>query len=81
MNANDAEDWRELWSLDMPERVSLAVIRELEAYGVRVPGKLGLERANVSLKLIVIYWTHPNFYPKYTDFLPSLWTLRNSLSL
>ena len=27
MNANDAEDWRELWSLDMPERVSLAVIR------------------------------------------------------
>lgn len=49
MNANDAEDWRELWSLDMPERVSLAVIRELEAYGVRVPRKLGLERASVRL--------------------------------
>lgn len=54
MNANDAEDWRELWSLDMPERVSLAVIRELEAYGVRVPGKLGLERANVSNLLSVL---------------------------
>lgn len=44
-----AEDWREIWSLERPERVSSAVVRELEAYGVRVPSKLVLERAAASV--------------------------------
>ena len=44
-----AEDWREIWSLERPERVSLAVVRELEAYGVRVPTKLFLEGAAASV--------------------------------
>ena len=45
----DAEDWKELRSLDMPERVSLVVICKLEAYGIRVPRKLGVEGASISL--------------------------------
>lgn len=44
-----AEDWREIWSLERPERVSLAVIRELEAYGVRVPTKQVLEGTAASV--------------------------------
>lgn len=44
-----AEDWREIWSLERPERVPSAVVRELEAYGVRVPTKLVLEGATASV--------------------------------
>lgn len=52
-----AEDWREIWSLERPERVSLAVIRELEAYSVRVPTKQVLEgtAASVSHNMRVYY--------------------------
>lgn len=52
-----AEDWREIWSLERPERVYSAVVRELEAYGVRVPTKLVLERvaASVSQNMSVNY--------------------------
>ena len=41
-----AEDWREIWSLERPERVPSAVVRELEAYGVRVPTKFSPGRSN-----------------------------------
>lgn len=44
-----AEDWTEIWSLERPERVPSAVVRELEAYGVRVPTKLVLEGATASV--------------------------------
>ena len=44
-----AEDWREIWSSERPERVPSAVVRELEAYGVRVPTKLVLEGATASV--------------------------------